>query len=150
MTTACGCLRAGLPPLGPLGARIWHVAEAFPGAAFEDVTDGNSRTSCESGFPAAKGWDPNTGWGRPVWKGLLEHFASDAHIARGTASDDEGKKPAVVTPCRPPTTPVDADADPCAGHRYETPSLALIFTLAFILTPIPTLTAARCDTDPCP
>jgi len=70
-------LGAGLPPLGPLGPRIYHVAKAFPGAAFEDVTEGNSRTSCDNGFPATKGWDPTTGWGRPVWPGLFRHFASD-------------------------------------------------------------------------
>ena len=73
-------LNAGLPPLGPLGPRIWQVAQQFPGAAFEDVTSGNSKTSCDSGFPAAEGWDPTTGWGRPVWKGLVEHFASDATL----------------------------------------------------------------------
>lgn len=73
-------LRAGLPPLGPLGPRIWHVAEHFPGMAFEDVSEGNSRTSCTNGFPSTKGWDPNTGWGRPVWQGLLRHFGSDDHL----------------------------------------------------------------------
>ena len=73
-------LNAGLPPLGFVAPRIWQVAESFPGAAFEDVTKGNSKTSCETGFPAAQGWDPVTGWGRPVWAGLLKHFASDAHI----------------------------------------------------------------------
>ena len=70
-------LNAGLPPLGPLGPRIYAVAQRWPGAAFEDVTEGNSRTSCDSGFPAASGWDPTTGWGRPVWPGLLTHFGSD-------------------------------------------------------------------------
>ena len=70
-------LTRGLPPLGALGPRIYSVAKAFPGAAFEDVTKGNSKTSCESGFPATVGWDPTTGWGRPVWPGLLAHFGSD-------------------------------------------------------------------------
>ena len=77
-------LSAGLKPLGPLGPRIWHVAQTFPGAAFEDVTEGNSKTSCDNGFPATKGWDPTTGWGRPVWKGLLRHFASDAELLAHT------------------------------------------------------------------
>jgi subtilase family serine protease len=73
-------LNAGLKPLGPLAPRIWHIATAFPGEAFEDVTEGNSKTSCSNGFPATKGWDPTTGWGRPVWAGLLKHFGSDASL----------------------------------------------------------------------
>ena len=24
------------------------------------------------------GWDPVTGWGRPVWKGMLQHFGEDS------------------------------------------------------------------------
>jgi len=78
-------LNAGLPPLGPLGPRIYQVAQAHPGAAFEDVTSGNSKTSCDNGFPATSGWDPTTGWGRPQWAGLLEHFGSDAALASLTA-----------------------------------------------------------------
>jgi len=73
-------LNAGLPPLGAVAPRIWQVAQAYPGEAFEDVLEGNSKTSCAEGFPAAKGWDPTTGWGRPVWPGLLKHFASDDGI----------------------------------------------------------------------
>ena len=80
-------LSARLPPLGPLGPRIYRVAQAFPGAAFEDVTKGNSRTSCFNGFPATKGWDPTTGWGRPVWPGLLEHFGSDDSLPRLAAEE---------------------------------------------------------------
>jgi len=72
-------LNAGLAPLGFLGPRIWSVAQAFPGEAFEDVTEGNSKTSCPAGFPATKGWDPTTGWGRPIWAGMVKHFASDSH-----------------------------------------------------------------------
>ena len=73
-------LNAGLKPLGFLGPRVWQVAQQFPGEAFEDITVGNSKTSCDDGFPAAKGWDPNTGWGRPVFAGMLKHFASDTHL----------------------------------------------------------------------
>ena len=69
-------LNAGLPPLGFLGPRIWQVAAAHPGEAFEDITEGNSKTSCDNGFPATTGWDPVTGWGRPVWSGLAKHFAA--------------------------------------------------------------------------
>lgn len=75
-------LNQGLPPLGFVAPRIWKVAQQYPGAAFEDVTVGNSRFPCQGapcaeGFPATKGWDPITGWGRPVWKGLMQHFAQD-------------------------------------------------------------------------
>lgn len=70
-------LNAGLPPLGFVAPRIWKVAQDFPGEAFGDITEGNSKTSCDNGFPATTGWDPNTGWGRPVWPGMLKHFGSD-------------------------------------------------------------------------
>jgi tripeptidyl-peptidase-1 len=70
-------LNAGLPPLGFVGPRMWQVAQQFPGEAFTDITVGNSATSCDNGFPATPGWDPNTGWGRPVWDGMLKHFGSD-------------------------------------------------------------------------
>ena len=70
-------LRAGLPPLGFFAPRLWQVGADYPGEAFEDVTEGNSKTSCATGFRAAKGWDPTTGWGRPVWSGILKHFGSD-------------------------------------------------------------------------
>jgi len=69
-------LRAGLPPLGFVGTRVWQVAAAHPGEAFEDVTVGNSKTSCDNGFPATEGWDPVTGWGRPKWDGLIKYFGS--------------------------------------------------------------------------
>ena len=55
---------------------MWQVVADHPGEAFEDVTSGNSKTSCDNGFPAAAGWDPVTGWGRVKWAGLLEHFGS--------------------------------------------------------------------------
>ena len=74
-------LNAGLPPLGPLGPRIYEVARAFPGEAFDDVATGNTKTSCATGFPATKGWDPATGWGRPRWPGLLAR-AADALARR--------------------------------------------------------------------
>mmetsp|Transcript_15252 Transcript_15252/g.22779 ORF Transcript_15252/g.22779 Transcript_15252/m.22779 type:complete len:177 (-) Transcript_15252:317-847(-) len=73
-------LSAGLPPLGFLAPRLWQIAEHYPNEAFEEVTEGNSKTSCDNGFPSTKGWDPNTGWGRPVWSGIVKHFASDSSI----------------------------------------------------------------------
>ena len=70
-------LSAGLGPLGFVAPRIYQVASTYPGEAFEDITEGNTKTNCATGFPAAKGWDPTTGWGRPVWPGLLKHFGDD-------------------------------------------------------------------------
>ena len=74
-------LNAGLPPLGFMAPRLWQVMESNPGEAFEDVSEGNTKTSCDKGFPARKGgWDPVTGWGRPKWAGLLKHFGSDSNL----------------------------------------------------------------------
>merc|ERR1711972_1106887 len=70
-------LNAGLPPLGFLGPRLYQVMKEFPGEAFESVNSGNTKTSCDNGFPAKQGWDPVTGWGRPSWHGLLKHFGSE-------------------------------------------------------------------------
>lgn len=70
----------GLPALGFVATRIWQVAQSFPGEAFVDILEGNSQTSCNNGFPCAPGWDPVTGWGSPLWPGLLKHFSSDAHL----------------------------------------------------------------------
>eukprot|EP00471_Norrisiella_sphaerica_P005370 CAMPEP_0184481504 /NCGR_PEP_ID=MMETSP0113_2-20130426/3059_1 /TAXON_ID=91329 /ORGANISM="Norrisiella sphaerica, Strain BC52" /LENGTH=628 /DNA_ID=CAMNT_0026860673 /DNA_START=94 /DNA_END=1980 /DNA_ORIENTATION=+ len=70
-------LQKGLKPLGHLGPRLYANAEKFPFEAFQDVTEGNSRTFCDNGFPCSRGWDPVTGLGRPIWSGLVKHFASD-------------------------------------------------------------------------
>lgn len=45
-------LNAGLGGLGFLGPRLWKVASQFPGSAFEDITAGNTKTSCDSGLPS--------------------------------------------------------------------------------------------------
>ncbi len=67
----------GLPFLGFLNTRLYAQA----GAGIFDVTVGNSRCAingcCDSGFPAATGWDAMTGWGSPVWSALLNAFGSD-------------------------------------------------------------------------
>ena len=70
-------LSKGLPPLGYVAPRIYEIAAAHPGEAFEDITQGNSCTSCDNGFPATPGWDANTGFGRPRWAGLVKYLASD-------------------------------------------------------------------------
>lgn len=75
-------LNAGLPPLGCVAPRVYQVAEQYPNEAFSDIVGGNSGLWCgdESGFPASEGWDANTGFGRPVWQGLVKYFASDDNI----------------------------------------------------------------------
>ena len=71
-------LNKGLPPLGYVVPRIWDVAERFPGEAFIDLaTAANTSCGCGTYFPAAKGWDPQTGWGYPHWPGLLAHLGKD-------------------------------------------------------------------------
>jgi len=72
-------LNAGLPPLGFVAPRIWKLAQQYPGEVFEDVSSGNSKTSCDNGFQSLKdSWDPNTGWGRPIWSGMMKHLAADS------------------------------------------------------------------------
>ena len=76
-------LNKGLGRLGFIGPRIWHVASSYPGEAFEDISEGNSGLSCDNGFASSKNsWDPNTGFGRPIWNGLLKHFASDETLIK--------------------------------------------------------------------
>jgi hypothetical protein len=73
-------LNRGLPPLGFVAPRIYALAAEHPGEAFEDITEGNSCTSCDNGFPATDGWDANTGFGRPVWAGLVKYLTTDAGV----------------------------------------------------------------------
>lgn len=73
-------LRHGLPPLGFVAPRIWQIAESNPGAAFDDILVGNTSYGCDNGFPAQVGWDPASGWGRPVWSGMRKFFASDDYL----------------------------------------------------------------------
>jgi tripeptidyl-peptidase I len=68
----------GLKPLGFLAPRLWQTMEQHPGVALENVAVGDSKTSCNNGFPSSKSaWDPVTGWGRPKWAGMLQLFGSD-------------------------------------------------------------------------
>jgi len=70
-------LNKGLKPLGFLAPRLWQVMQNNPGEAFQDIASGNTKTSCDNGFPGVKGWDAVTGWGRPKWAGIVKHFATD-------------------------------------------------------------------------
>lgn len=65
------CVRAGLGSLGFLNPRLYAINAAHPGEAFFDVTQGNSKTSCATGFPATKGWDPTTVSEQPTLALLL-------------------------------------------------------------------------------
>ena len=70
-------LNKGLKPLGFVVPKLWALAEAFPGEVFKDITSGNTSCGCGNGFVAAKGWDPLTGHGQPIWAGFVKHLGSD-------------------------------------------------------------------------
>jgi tripeptidyl-peptidase-1 len=67
-------LAAGKPTLGFVAPRIFQVAVQHPGVAFKDITQGNSKGVCATGFPATQGFDAVTGFGDPIWPGLVKHF----------------------------------------------------------------------------
>jgi tripeptidyl-peptidase I len=59
---------AGKPTVGFINPVLYASAAGTFGI---DITTGNNKNnSCKAGFPAAKGWDPVTGLGTPVWKDL--------------------------------------------------------------------------------
>jgi hypothetical protein len=71
----------GLPSLGFVNPRLYQLNAANPGVLFYDVTSGNSACAsdgscCNTGFPAATGWDPVTGLGSPLWSGLLRFLSN--------------------------------------------------------------------------
>jgi tripeptidyl-peptidase-1 len=75
-------LNSGLPSLGFVAPRLWTIAERYPGEALTDVAvASNTSTGCDTYYPAAKGWDPQTGWGYPNWPGLLKHLGSDNDLS---------------------------------------------------------------------
>lgn len=79
-------LNKGLSPLGFVVPRIWQTAQEYPGEAFTDITAAaNTSTGCATYFPAAEGWDPQTGWGYPHWPGLLKHLGTDSALPRTQA-----------------------------------------------------------------
>lgn len=67
----------GLPNLGFINTRLYQLN----GAGLYDIQIGNSKcaidTCCDSGFPAAPGWDPMSGWGSPVWQNLVNAFTNN-------------------------------------------------------------------------
>jgi tripeptidyl-peptidase-1 len=72
-------LSSGKPSLGFVNPALYQLAQQRPGILFYDVTQGNSACAsdgscCNTGFPAATGWDPVTGLGSPIWTGLLKYL----------------------------------------------------------------------------
>jgi tripeptidyl-peptidase-1 len=63
-------LAAGKTSLGYLNQLIYKTAG--PAGAFNDVTSGSNPGCGTQGFPAAKGWDPVTGWGTPNYGKLKD------------------------------------------------------------------------------
>ena len=63
-------LAAGKSSLGYLNQLIYKTLG--PNGGFNDVTTGSNPGCDTQGFPAAKGWDPVTGWGTPNFGVLKE------------------------------------------------------------------------------
>jgi tripeptidyl-peptidase-1 len=61
-------IAAGKPTLGFLNP--WLYSKGFQ--AFTDITSGSTRGCDGAGFPAAKGWDPATGFGTPYFPKLKD------------------------------------------------------------------------------
>jgi len=66
-------------PLGFLNPLLYKMAAAHP-AAFHDITvgdnictEGGCSSTCK-GFVCAKGWDPVSGWGTPVYSEMLAYI----------------------------------------------------------------------------
>jgi len=70
-------LQKGLPQLGFALPRIYELAAEHQDEMFHDITEGDTSNQCDNGFPAAKGWDPQTGWGSPKWDGWVKYLGSD-------------------------------------------------------------------------
>ncbi|KAL4903035.1 hypothetical protein BDW74DRAFT_157321 [Aspergillus multicolor] len=64
-------LAAGKPTLGFVNPVLYKHPEMF-----RDITVGSAPGCGTDGFPAAKGWDPVTGLGTPIYPKLLEVFMS--------------------------------------------------------------------------
>jgi len=68
-------------PLGFISPLLYKMAAEHP-AAFTDITKGDNictEAGCSSGcqgFYAAKGWDPVTGLGSPVYTEMLKYIQS--------------------------------------------------------------------------
>ena len=89
-------LNAGRPPLGFVNSRLYQLmsdpsiaAECFVDIGIDklgplwDCPTYSTCTGCDdgagagNGFVATKGWDAQTGFGQPLFKGLLKHLSAD-------------------------------------------------------------------------
>lgn len=76
-------LANGLPRLGFINPRLYQAMADSDNAAimFVDVTEGTSECGtnicCDNGFVAQQGWDAFTGFGNPLYPGLLQVFGTD-------------------------------------------------------------------------
>jgi len=75
-------LQAGKKPMGFLNPFIYQNANCFTDIVKGDNRIGRQGQPLKYGYSATQGWDPVTGWGRPIWNGMLKHFGadSDSHI----------------------------------------------------------------------
>ena len=69
-------LAEGSPPLGFLNPWIYGVAG--PSGGFFDVTAGTNNAGYGSGFEAAEGWDPASGFGTPNYWALYAIVVQNA------------------------------------------------------------------------
>jgi len=69
---------AGKTPLGFINTRLYQYAATNSASMFTDITSGTSNCGigkcCATGFSAAQGWDVFTGFGNPIFSGLLQQF----------------------------------------------------------------------------
>eukprot|EP00128_Syssomonas_multiformis_P001382 Colp12_sorted_trinity150504_noHs@16960 len=75
-------LKKGLASLGFVNPRLYQLVAEHPEEVLKDITEGRTNCAsdghcCDNGFVAAKGWDPVTGLGRPIWDGMVKYLASD-------------------------------------------------------------------------
>ena len=89
-------LNAGKPPLGFINTRLYQLmadpsiyAECFVDvgvARLGELWDCDTYSTCTgcddgggagSGFVAVPGWDAQTGFGQPLFAGLLKHLSAD-------------------------------------------------------------------------
>jgi subtilase family serine protease len=72
--------------LGNINPALYAIAESKQYAGtFHDITVGNNSFPPVTGFSAAPGWDPASGWGSPIAENLVAQLAS-SHAESGDQS----------------------------------------------------------------
>ena len=59
---------------------MYTLAALYPNALFRQISEGNTRASCDISFPADGAWDALTGLGLPKWDGFLKYLADDSFL----------------------------------------------------------------------